>query len=292
MIDCTKLETKIKSYGGANGNKKSVIYNGELYMLKLPSNPRINKDLSYSNSTISEYISSFVFHMANIPCQETVLGEYVHNDIKRICVLCKDFETNGFRFADFASLRNQVVDSNTNGHSTELDDILSIFASQDIVKENDLKKFFWSAFVVDALLGNWDRHNGNWGYLYNIDTGESKIAPVFDNGSSLYPQADEKIMSIILSNANEMNKRIYEVPLSAITINNIKINYYDYLTSNPCEDCKEALLSIVPLINVDKINNFIDEIDILSSVQKTFYKTMIKNRKEKILDVAYNKIKK
>lgn len=37
MLDFTSLPTRRKAYGGANGNKLSIIYQGELWMLKLPS---------------------------------------------------------------------------------------------------------------------------------------------------------------------------------------------------------------------------------------------------------------
>ena len=49
-------------------------------------------------------------------------------------------------------------------------------------------------FIVDALIGNWDRHNGNWGFLYNTVTDEIALAPGYDCGSCLFPQADEKII--------------------------------------------------------------------------------------------------
>lgn len=290
MEDFTNLETKNKSYGGANGNKKSVIYNNELWMLKFPSNAKLNKDISYSNSTISEHIASFVFNSVGIKCQETKLGYYVSNGIKRICVICKDFETNGYRFSDFASLRNQVVDSKTEGHSTDLYDILEIFNEQEIVPHKEITSFFWEVFIVDALLGNWDRHNGNWGYLYNIDTNDSVVAPVFDNGSSLFPQADEKVMGMILANPDEIKARVYSIPNSAIKISDRKINYFDYLTTVENSDCISALKRIVPLINLKRINDFIDGIEILSEIQKKFYKTIIKERKEKILDVAYKSL--
>ena len=26
---------------------------------------------------------------------------------------------------------------------------------------------FWDMFIIDALIGNHDRHNGNWGFLLN-----------------------------------------------------------------------------------------------------------------------------
>ena len=54
MIDFSKVSTRKKAYGGANGNKLSIVLDGELYMLKLPCHATKNKNLSYANSAISE----------------------------------------------------------------------------------------------------------------------------------------------------------------------------------------------------------------------------------------------
>ena len=290
MIDFTNYETKKKSYGGANGSKKSIMIGDDLYMLKLPSKPRINHALSYSNSPITEHIASSIFNLLGINAQETVLGKYTYHDVERVVVACKDFTYPDGDLYDFTSLRNQVVDSETNGHSTELSDILTIFREQDILDPDALESFFWDVFVIDALLGNWDRHNGNWGYLHNRVTDEVKIAPVYDNGSSLYPQADESIMNRILANKAEMNRRIYEIPLSAITIEGEKINYWKYMTSNPCDGLKKAILRMAPKIDLDRIDVLIDSVEGLTPTQKTFYKTMIKKRKECIIDPSYDLI--
>ena len=64
-------------------------------------------------------------------------------------------------------------------------------------------------FIVDALIGNWDRHNGNWGFLYNSRTDEMTLAPVFDCGSSLFPQADDDIMQAVLDDPAERDVRIF-----------------------------------------------------------------------------------
>ena len=45
-------------YGGANGNKLSIIINDELWMLKLPSHAQKNANLSYSNSSLN---TTFIF---------------------------------------------------------------------------------------------------------------------------------------------------------------------------------------------------------------------------------------
>lgn len=288
MIDFTSLPTRNKSYNGANGAKKAIIYNNELYMLKLPNKAKLNPALSYVNSAISEHIASSIFNLIGIQSQQTIIGTYVHNDIERTVVACKDFTMPDYDFYDFASLRNQIVDSETNGNSTELSDLVEIFEQQMIIPSDELKNFFWDVFIVDALLGNWDRHNGNWGYLHNRKTDEVKIAPVFDNGSSLYPQADDKIMKLILESASEMNKRVYEYPKSAITVNGNKINYFNFISSLENKDCNEALKRVCPGINLSQINGFIDSVEGLSQIQRTFYKTIIEKRKTLILDYSFS----
>lgn len=74
MIDFTNLPTRKKAYGGANGSKISVLYNDEQYMLKFPVAPRINKEMSYANGCISEYIGCHIFNSVGIPAQKTLLG--------------------------------------------------------------------------------------------------------------------------------------------------------------------------------------------------------------------------
>ena len=61
LIDFTNCPRTNKGYNGANGEKISIIYNGERYMLKFTSVPKINKDMSYTNTCISEYIGSHIF---------------------------------------------------------------------------------------------------------------------------------------------------------------------------------------------------------------------------------------
>ena len=41
-------------------------------------------------------------------------------------------------------------------------------------------------FVIDAFIGNWGRHNGNWEFLYTHKNDHMEIAPISDCGSSLF----------------------------------------------------------------------------------------------------------
>lgn len=289
MIDFTNAIKKNKAYAGANGGKIAVMYNGEQYMLKFPPFPTINKEISYTNSCISEYIGCQIFKSVGIPVQETMLGTYTSKGKTKIVVACKDFTSPGITLQDFASLKNRIIDSERNGYGTDLEDVLAAMEEQTSIDAATLKTRFWDMFIVDALIGNWDRHNGNWGFLYNANTDEVSLAPVFDCGSSLYPQADEEIMQAVLSDKNELNHRIFDIPLSAITYNGKKINYFKFLTAGEFPDCNEALKRIVDRIDMKKIDAIIDSTPSITEIQKDFYKTMLSARKERILDFALEK---
>lgn len=292
VIDFTKLPKRNKMYAGANGSKISVIYEGEQYMLKFPPLPSKNKDMSYSNSCFSEYLGCQIFECIGVPVQKTMLGTYTVKGKEKIVVACGDFTEPGVILQDFASLKNQMIDSERNGYGTELSDILYTFAEQDAIDSVAVTERFWDMFIVDALIGNWDRHNGNWGFLYNTRTDALELAPVYDCGSSLYPQADDKIMETVLANENELNFRIFEIPTSAIMVNGKKIKYFDFISSLQNEDCNRALKRIVPRIDMAKIRMIIEETPFITDLQRRFYITMLEKRKERILDFSLSALEK
>jgi hypothetical protein len=290
MVDFTDLPRRNKTYTGANGSKISVIYNEEQYMLKFPALPSLNKKMSYANGCVSEYIGCHIFQSLDIPVQETLLGTYTRNGKEKVVVACKDFTSPGIVLQDFASLKNTIIDSEHNGYGTELSDIMSAIEEQNAIDVRELKEWFWNIFIVDAFIGNWDRHNGNWGFLYNTETDEITLAPVYDCGSCLFPQADDEIMRKTLDDPEEMDFRVFKIPLSGIKINNKKINYFDFISSLENDDCNMALKRIVPKINMSKINALIDETPFISDLQKNFYKEILDERKERILDFSLGKL--
>ena len=291
MIDFTNAPMKNKTYTGANGSKISIIYNDEQYMLKFPVPPSRNKAISYTNGCASEYIGCHIFDSLGIPVQETLLGTYTKKGKEKVVVACKDFTNAGVVLQDFASLKNTIIDSEHNGYGTELNDILEAIEEQRAIDPNKLKEWFWSIFIVDAFIGNWDRHNGNWGFLYDVKADTMSIAPVYDCGSCLYPQADEEIMQKTLNDPNEKDLRVFSIPLSGIKINNQKINYFDFISSLQNKDCNNALKRILHKIDMKKINTIVDETPFISDLQKKFYKTMLAERKERILDHSLTLLK-
>lgn len=290
MIDFSNLPTRNKAYGGANGNKLSIVYNNEFYMLKFPMHSSKIPNLSYTNSCISEYLGCHIFNVLGVKAQETLLGTYTYHGKTRNVVACKDFTSLDTVFSDFASVKNKYIDSMSNGYGTELEDILDTIANQEVVDPKELEQHFWNIFVVDAFIGNWDRHNGNWGFLYNLRTDQMTIAPVFDCGSSLFPQIDDDLIQKVMASKAEMNARVYDIPTSAIVMNKKRLNYFKFITSLEYEGCSEAIKRIVPRIDLGQVNELIDHTEQASDLLKTFLKKILRMRKEMILDVALAKL--
>lgn len=292
MIDFTNCNiNKFKYYGGKNGGKICIIYNKENYMLKFPSiKDNFVNEHEYSNSCISEYISCNILKKLELNVQDTILGTYKINNNEKIVVACKDFTSDGTIFKQFAELKNSQIETSKNGYGTELSEVIETIENQLIYDVQKLKDFFWDMFIADSLVGNFDRHNGNWGFLINENQKKIEIAPIYDCASCLFPQlADEKIEEII-NNNEEMEARVYVFPTSALKINDKKINYFDYISSLQNEDCNNSLIRIFSKINIEQINKIIDETPYISEIRKQFYKKILRMRYEKILKYSYEKL--
>lgn len=287
FTSCSRV--KGKAYNGANGKKIAIEYEGNQYMLKFPPSGQSKPtELSYTNSCFSEHIACNIFNLLGVSAQETMLGTFdVAGKTKIVCA-CRDFTADGKQLFDFCSIKNTILDSDSNGNGTELSDILETIEKQQFVEPDYLLQYFWDMFVVDALLGNFDRHNGNWGFLYDPVLKSTTTAPVYDCGSCLLPQADESVMQNVLESEEALNRRIFQFPTSAVKQNGRKISYFDFLTRAENEDCNEAVKRIYGRLDMEKINHLIEATPYISDLQKAFYKRYINARISLILAPAYS----
>ena len=246
--------------------------------------------LSYSNSCYSEHIASSIFNLIGIQTHETMQGTYIVKGKEKIVCACKDFTADGRQLFDFCSIKNIVIDSEHGGTGTELEDLLETIEQQQYVNPKQLLEHFWDMFILDALLGNFDRHNGNWGFLFDNLTQTAKIAPVYDCGSCLLPQADDTVMQAVLENEDELHARIYQFPQSMLKRDGKKINYYDFLMAGENEACNQALLRIVPQIDIIQIQQFIECVPYITELQRNFYIRYVTARYDKILVPAYQNV--
>lgn len=69
-------------------------------------------------------------------------------------------------------------------------EILSTALSRGYGLSPDWKQWWVDALLFDALIGNTDRHQDNWGFIFGLPVDghgarPSRMAPLFDNGTSL-----------------------------------------------------------------------------------------------------------
>ena len=301
MIDFSKCPISQRVYGGAAGRKLGIIYNNEYYMLKFPGNLKEqnlkNIELSYSNAPISEYIGSQIISSIGLPVHETLLGQYGN----KIVVACKDFVKAGCRLQEFEKYKitfnPKFLDSNgneTNGTGTDLQEILLTIKEHTLFQDkNMVEARFWDMFVVDTLIGNTDRNNGNWGFI--IDANEKMhLAPIYDNGNCLNNKWDDKKMNSLLQSPEEMRVEPYTGRRCVFLLNNKRINPYKILQDKQYEGANSAIIRIVPHIDMDKIKDIIYNIsdEIVSPTRKEFYTEIMNIRYKEVLLPLYQELTK
>ena len=304
LFDFSKLEKGKKVYGGESCEKTSVIFNNELYLVKFPGSNKLKKLknvlLSYDNSPVSEYIGSNIYSILGLSAQQTILGKWGN---EKIVVACKDFTSaDNSQFISYQKILNNLgtfnnpffVSPNQSKHiQINLKDIISDISTNPFLKDiPKISEHFWNMFVVDSLIGNFDRNNGNWGIIRHKDFSVS-ISPIFDNGSCFYNKWDDKKIAYSLNDHSRIETISYKGVTSCFFYNNKRINPFQFINKHISTDCDQALFRVVPLIKRKKweLIDFIDGLDpvLCSKTRKSFIKKLMMIRMTKCLVPAFEK---
>lgn len=282
VMDYSRYPDGNRYYSGAE-RKKSILISGRFYLVKFQKNSR--EGLRFNH--VSEYLGSHIFSLLGIETQETLLGTYNGENV----VVIQDFLGEDEVFVPFNGVGDSSLEQDKEKYQYSYEDITGML--QDNIKLTDVEQtidLFWDMFIVDAFIANFDRHGSNWGFIKKDN--KYRLSPVFDNGSSLFPQlnTDEKIESV-LKKQEEIDMRIFRFPTSQIKYNGKKSSYYEIISSLAFEECNNALVRIVERVELDKINKLIDSVENISEKRKEFYKIILKQRYEKILLESYNRLK-
>lgn len=292
MIDFSKATEELNSYKGSE-KKKTLIYENIRYLVKFPDPIREkNKHISYMNNAFSEYVGSNIFKICGFETQNTVLGTYIYNEKEKIVCGCEDFTDENHILYEFENL---VLSANPDKKiETELSDIMEVIeeikmmSKIHIIIKDNMKEKFWDMFIMDSLIGNTDRHNGNWGLLVNARSNSARFSPIYDCGSCLNPMLEDSEIEKL--SENEL-KNVAINCYSCIKENGKKINYMTYIQSAKNEDCNNAIQRTFTKINMDKIDKFINSINCMSIERKEFYKKIMRIRYE-IIKKSYSRLNK
>ena len=283
MIDFTNAMEEFNNYKGSE-KKKTLIYNNKKYLVKFPDPIREkNKNISYINNAFSEYVGSNIFKICGFETQNTILGKYKYKEKEKIVCACEDFTDDEHILYEFENL---ALSTNPDKKiETELSDIMEVIEENKMINTIETKEKFWEMFVIDSLIGNTDRHNGNWGFLLNKKTGKVSFSPIYDCGSCLNPMLEDEE----LKKMHETELKILAINCySCIKENGKKINYMSYIKQRKNSECNNAIKRIFSNIDINKIIEFIDKIETMSKVRKEFYKSIINCRYEIIRNVYEN----
>jgi hypothetical protein len=289
MLNFNNGEERLNKFSGSE-KKTTILYDGTLYMLKYPDPIRSNKlsgVLSYKNNQFSEYIGSCIFKACELEVQETVLGYFTDKTGKeKIVVGCKDFTQDGSTLYEISKLANQAAVSSGKLDAT-IENVVVIIGDIDMIKDKDeVLNCFWDMFVIDALIGNSDRHFGNWGILDK--GGDVQFAPVYDCGSSLGALLDDNEMSKLMATDSLFKNKEYNV-VSCYSMDGKRIFYHE-IFKNPPIGLSEAIKRVTPRIDKAQIHDIVDTTPIISETRKEYLKKAIDIRYEQILLPALKRV--
>lgn len=305
IIDFSKCELSNRNleYAGRAGEKRGIIYNGEMWFLKFPKNTvGMSKvsGLSYVTSPLSEFIGSSIYKLLGYDVHETILG--ICNDGKRYKVVCacKDFikDAKNELLIPYTALRNDtnpvVMERNNQSiqSASNINEIIFQLSHNTILsKIVNAEERFWDVVIIDMLINNNDRNEDNWGVIRFRKEETYKMAPIYDCGNCFYGKtSDERIIEMLSDNDRLVSSAIngitaYEdddekrIPITKIL---------DIVNQNN----KESIFRVYSRINenMDKIKSLINDIpteyngiEIMSNARKEYYLKTIDIRIEQLL---------
>ena len=278
------------NYDGSDRKDGLLGPDGSRYMVKFASKKAPRHDLAtcHVNNTVSEYLSSHILAILGYPVHDTQLG-LLNGEV---VVLCRNFVQPGAALIEFGMFLRKHYDSGEIGKVPNIRQVYTILETDPMLspQADHFKACFWERFVGDALVGNFDRHKGNFGYLVAEDDSVT-ASPVYDNGGTLYPLLSESGMAEVLADPREIMRRIRLYPKAALTLHRgTKVDFYDLMSSGLYNELTSAVLHIVPRIrdSMPAIRDFIDSCAFLSDIRKDFYNVMLAERMHFILEPAYN----
>ncbi len=299
ILDLRECAKSGMFYGGRAGKKEGIVYKGAHWIAKYPRSSRnlAGKHLpSYTSSPVAEYLGSHLYQMLGIPAHETALA---YRGGKIVCA-CKDFTYPGKRLFMFSELKTEMDDdddgfhdSPSDGASVYLTDVLlSIEKSETLSNIPGALDRFWDMFVVDALIKNPDRNNGNWGVLMDED-GRYSLAPVYDNGSSFFSKRNDSTFERRLGDSDAILQDAFGTNISVyLTIGDDgkprHIHPFDYMRTTINADLDRAIERIASAFDLTAFENLVDSVPreaygwrVLSEPARESHIELVKARYEK-----------
>ena len=159
--------------------------------------------------------------------------------------------------------------------------------SKDIESvRGEAQRRFYQMLCIDALIGNYDRHSNNWGFIADGQANILSLAPVYDCGSSLMPHLSHEEMLSRLKDPKLMRQANIDSPTLAMNVHGKRRKYAFFMISKYASEFRKELPSLWDKISEEKIGRVVDETPGLDNLHKDFYTATLNVRRRYILEPA------
>ncbi|HCC08007.1 MAG TPA: phosphatidylinositol kinase [Clostridiales bacterium] len=240
----------------------------------------------------AEKLASMLADRINLPCQSVEIGKYKG----RIGSMNYYFLENSETLVEGINFITKIfIDYDENKfYDTVLDRHYDIQMIVEAINVVGLSTEILEIIIFDILIGNSDRHHSNWGVVFNEIERTIKIAPVYDNSSSLCCYNNEEDIEDILR-----DKCRYQAMLTTKSKalvgwkNKRKMQHFELLIMLNLEYCHEVkgiISRIKENLNEEVIKELVYEFDedTISSKRKKLLIKFLVDRREKIIGKEFD----
>lgn len=292
------MKLGISDYDKLNENtfgaepKTWIKYNGLKYLVKFP---KFTKGFP-TDSVKSEHLASSFINLARGRAHKTIYIEEFEREDGTVseAVLCRDIlSDNGYDSMVTFAESTSSISTDIDRHEYFISEILHIFEKIHNMDFRLVSRDFWEMVLFDAILGNNDRHPGNWSIVKKGN--ERSLSPIYDNGACLFPRAmrefgeDRRNWLIVRTLLFPNSKIMWDDPEKKKS----RMSYIGLVNSNIVP---EYILNEFRQMDIESVlDQLRKENDWLSEKDWEFYYTVIKIRFLVIIqgmdfDIAYQKL--
>lgn len=269
MINMNVAKEKNKRTYDGNTIKFGVNDRDNRYIIKLSKKKN-------DSSVYSEYVSSEFMGLLGYNAHKTWL---VKDKKLGTIVVLEDFVNKGEYLRSHRAIeeRDETKEFIEYTYQNILESVVRNNKLSYIHKREVMEQF-WDMYMLDAILGNRDRHHGNWGYV--CKGREYRAAKIYDNGASLFPSVLGKLGEYDKDRKIFLYERCEKFPASLILEYDKKedrykrTNYYECIGKSARYKEMETSYQKIKSIELKKVYESIKEAsnhELIPELLRKFY---------------------